>query len=49
MQVVGLADLRIPDGHISLVRIISMLTKMIGGIRLGLRRPTPTPTPDQPN
>ncbi|CAN5217915.1 hypothetical protein BH11MYX1_BH11MYX1_49500 [soil metagenome] len=30
MQVVGLADPRIPDGHILLVRIVSMLTKMVG-------------------
>jgi len=30
MQVVGLADPRIPDGHTLLVRIVSMLTKMIG-------------------
>ena len=30
MMVVGLADSRIPDGHTLLVRIVSMLTKMIG-------------------
>jgi hypothetical protein len=30
MQVVGLADARIPDRHTLLVRIVSMLTKMIG-------------------
>ncbi len=30
MQVVGLADPRIPEGHALLVRIVSMLTKMIG-------------------
>ncbi len=30
MQVVWLADPRIPDGHTLLVRIVSMLTKMIG-------------------
>jgi hypothetical protein len=30
MQVVGLADPRIPDGHTLLVRIVSMLTNMIG-------------------
>jgi hypothetical protein len=30
-----------------LVRLVSMLTKLIGSIRL--RRRTPTPTPDQPN
>ena len=30
MQVVGLSDPRIPDGHTLLVRIVSMLTKMIG-------------------
>ena len=30
MQVVGLADPRIPEGHALLVRIVSMLTNMIG-------------------
>ena len=30
IQVVGLADPRIHDGHTLLVRIVSMLTKMIG-------------------
>ena len=30
MQVVGIDDRRITDGHTLLVRIVSMLTKMIG-------------------
>jgi hypothetical protein len=30
MQVVGLADPSIPDGHTLRVRTVSMLTKMIG-------------------
>jgi hypothetical protein len=30
MQVVGFADPRIPDGQTLLVRIVLMLTKMIG-------------------
>ena len=32
IQVVGLADPRIHDGHTLLVRIVSMLTKMIGEV-----------------
>ena len=30
MQVVGIADSRILDAHVLLVRVVSMLTKMIG-------------------
>ena len=30
MQVVGISDPRIADGHALLVRVVSMLTKMIG-------------------